>query len=372
MRKFKIIVDSKECGTCSGPTPSAVAKKVVKKLCGKSNKLVKFSLKECKRGCERVCGPYQGRMEKLDKPCKRDGKTITHRVVCGKVKKMRGGRDLRVEDFEKREGDSEFRIDRSIGMEPYIFFGSINYLGYNSYNYVIFCEKSFGGQVVIRENSLPLNKLKLKDKYFIALLTELRDYLNRFNGFRRIKSYLNQKIDNHKYIILDKTPVFNLTRTNNITPTRENHQTILQKSCKEYQANYQFSGKINGKPYNTNKLFRGNNRKPRSLYLYDPGEKKYKLLLTELDYLVNVDNGTSITYSGLFQRPDMDEPFQIQAGRTKIKITDIDHYSYLYENCSELNLKFPCWIIFLKTEEQKRNQRNKNYLNYMRNRVNDL
>jgi hypothetical protein len=90
-RKFKVIVNSKECGTCSGATPSAVAKKVVKKLCGTSSKVVKFSLKECKRGCERVCGPYQGRMEKLDKPCKRDGKTITHRVVCEKVKKMRGG-----------------------------------------------------------------------------------------------------------------------------------------------------------------------------------------------------------------------------------------------------------------------------------------
>ena len=91
-RKFKIIVNSKECGTCSGATPSAVAKKVVKKLCGTSSKVVKFSLKECKRGCERVCGPYQGRMEKLDRPFKRDGKKITHRVVCGKVKKMRGGK----------------------------------------------------------------------------------------------------------------------------------------------------------------------------------------------------------------------------------------------------------------------------------------
>jgi hypothetical protein len=30
-------------------------------------------------------------MEKLDKPYKRGGKTITHRVVCGKVRKMRGG-----------------------------------------------------------------------------------------------------------------------------------------------------------------------------------------------------------------------------------------------------------------------------------------
>jgi hypothetical protein len=90
-RKFKVIVNSKECGTCSGSSLSAVAKKVVKKLCGSSSKVVKFSLKECKRGCERVCGPYQGRMEKLDKPYTRDGKKITHRVVCGKVKKMRGG-----------------------------------------------------------------------------------------------------------------------------------------------------------------------------------------------------------------------------------------------------------------------------------------
>jgi hypothetical protein len=90
-RKFRIIVNSKECGTCSGSSPSAVAKKVVKKLCGSSSKVVKFSLKECKRGCERECGPYQGRMEKLDKPCKRGGKTITHRVVCGKVRKMKGG-----------------------------------------------------------------------------------------------------------------------------------------------------------------------------------------------------------------------------------------------------------------------------------------
>jgi len=90
-RKFKIIVNSKECGTCSGSSPSAVAKKVVKKLCGNSSKVVKFSLKECKRGCERECGPYQGRMEKLDRPYTRSGKKITHRVVCGKVKKMRGG-----------------------------------------------------------------------------------------------------------------------------------------------------------------------------------------------------------------------------------------------------------------------------------------
>ena len=105
-RKFKIIVDSKECGTCSGSSPSVVAKKVVKKLCGSSSKMVKFSLKECKRGCERVCGPYQGRMEKLDRPYKRGGKTITHRVICGKVRKMRAGSiihsDDTIRDFRNR------------------------------------------------------------------------------------------------------------------------------------------------------------------------------------------------------------------------------------------------------------------------------
>ena len=144
-RKFKIIVNSKECGTCSGATPSAVAKKVVKKLCGTSSKVVKFSLKECKRGCERVCGPYQGRMEKLDKPYKRAGKKITHRVVCGKVKKMRGGRDLVAEDFEKREDDGDFKFDQ-IGLRPHIFFGKIKVNGKTYYQYVIFNVEHFGGK----------------------------------------------------------------------------------------------------------------------------------------------------------------------------------------------------------------------------------
>jgi len=100
-RKFRVIVNSKECGTCSGSSPSTVAKKVVKKLCGASSKVVKFSLKECKRGCERVCGPYQGRMEKLDRPYTRAGKKITHRVVCGKVKKMRGGLHQNINKYLK-------------------------------------------------------------------------------------------------------------------------------------------------------------------------------------------------------------------------------------------------------------------------------
>ncbi len=91
IHKFKIIMNSKEYGTCSGLSPTAVAKKVVKKLCGSLNKTVKFSLKECKSGCKRVCGPYQGWMEKLDRPYKKGGKTIMHHVVCEKVPKMKGG-----------------------------------------------------------------------------------------------------------------------------------------------------------------------------------------------------------------------------------------------------------------------------------------
>jgi len=138
-------------------------------------------------------------MEKLDKPYTRAGKKITHRVVCGKVRKMRGGRDLVAEDFEKREDDGDFRIDRSIGIEPYIFFGDTIYLGCNSYNYAIFCEKWFGGKVVIRTvGNLKLNHYKVEDKYFITLLKKLKEYLDKFNGFRRIKAYLNKIISNYK------------------------------------------------------------------------------------------------------------------------------------------------------------------------------
>jgi hypothetical protein len=97
IRKFRIIINSKELCTCSGSSPSSVAKKAVKKLCEGSKKTVKFSLKECKCGCKKVCdckkvcGPYQGHMEKLDKPYKRNGKLITQRAVCEKVQKMKGG-----------------------------------------------------------------------------------------------------------------------------------------------------------------------------------------------------------------------------------------------------------------------------------------
>jgi len=413
-RKFKIIVNSKECGTCSGATPSSVAKKVVKKLCGTSSKAVRFSLKECKRGCERVCGPYQGRMEKLDRPYKRGGKTITHRVVCGKVRKMRGGRDLRIQDFEKREGDGEFRIDRRIGLEPHIFFGSTNYLRKDAYNYVIFCEKGSGGNVLIRDNNFPLYTYKLKDKYFINLLRELRKYLDNFNGFRRIKDYLNTiiPVNSHPANVIESSSAHvnviengsanvnviengsanvnviesssaqgnvrenDPAQGNRNGPAQVSKPIILSNCCIEYPANYQFSGKNHkGKPYNTNKLFRGTGN--NHLYLYEPKKKKYELLLTELDYLVNVNDPLSITYSGVFKRQYQN----IRAGSKKIPITDIDHYLYCpNESCFlkiyhripnqiyiqvirkttnrsnevpqfsnvDINdsMQFPCWIIF--------------------------
>jgi hypothetical protein len=52
-------------------------------------------------------------MEKLDKPYKRDGKKITHRVVCGKVRKMRGGdldEFLNKGHVEKNVTDKYFKI----------------------------------------------------------------------------------------------------------------------------------------------------------------------------------------------------------------------------------------------------------------------
>jgi len=181
-RKFRIIVNSKECGTCSGSSPSTVAKKVVKKLCGTSSKVVKFSLKECKRGCERICGPYQGRMEKLDKPCKRDGKTITHRVVCGKVRKMRGGKINRTGRLDKTDfvcDDDDDKVKRHVlTREPYIFFGK-NING-NTMRYVAFNEKINGVKTAmfkVLTASDEINEISIDKVSFVAI-DELIEFLN--------------------------------------------------------------------------------------------------------------------------------------------------------------------------------------------------
>ena len=199
-RKFKIIVNSKECGTCSGATPSAVAKKVVKKLCGTSSKVVKFSLKECKRGCERVCGPYQGRMEKLDKPYKRDGKTITHRVVCGKVRKMRGGNLdelLNKYHVEKKETDKNFKIEiystkgtRGVHSTYYVFLGNITLDDNNYFEYIIY---AFEKTIIIHK----LESLK-------------KNNTNKITGLNYKEILEQTNIDRFKEIFnsLDKTDFF--------------------------------------------------------------------------------------------------------------------------------------------------------------------
>ena len=214
-RKFKIIVNSKECGICSGSSPSAVAKKVVKKLCGSSSKAVKFSLKECKRGCERECGPYQGRMEKLDRPYKRGGKTITHLVVCGKVRKMKGGA-LSNSDF-KREIDnnvSKRDIFKYLPNRKLFFFGSLftksenNSLNevepynveYNNkykryYRYAIFFNSFDKSIQYILELTIRDNNFQIEDLFKTSNNTrieKLKEFIKKNNRImEKLKEYLN-------------------------------------------------------------------------------------------------------------------------------------------------------------------------------------
>ena len=215
-RKFKIIVNSKECGTCSGATPSAVAKKVVKKLCGTSSKAVRFSLKECKCGCERVCGPYQGRMEKLDKPYTRAGKKITHRVVCGKVKKMRGGA-LSSDNFIKGEHDDDFKFDK-IGLRPHIFFGEVEVGNQRYYKYVIFNNEHFGGN----KKTCGFNELKINGESISIVPITGKKIVGEKNNNQ-------QQSNNHE----------NTGNGNNNTRPSENIQNNNQQQSNNNNTNYE-------------------------------------------------------------------------------------------------------------------------------------
>ncbi len=425
VRKFKIIVNSKECGTCSGATPSAVAKKVVKKLCGTSSKVVTFRLKECKRGCERVCGPYQGRMEKLDKPYKRDGKKITHRVVCGKVRKMRGGRDLVAEDFDKEKNNNYNELFKSYQLHNkkkfsllsikkksntnkqqihnynnkllqlssslhyhvkieenknnnilYAYFGTItiyvNNFGYkNYYKYVIFIDNK-NNVIFLQLNPdfsithFNFHKNRIDD--------ELKDYLLKL--YKKLENESNDKKLRIQNFIKKTLKINNDSVNSNLNKSINVHSEpeTLPNGCIKYPANYKFSGKNkNGILYSTNKLFRGNSKSCK-LYLFNPTENIYNLLLTELDYLVNVydinGNPFQITYSGLFFREG------VIAGSVKINIDDIEKFLYCPQSFSNLNKKitlqvkndyfnnrsfqFPCWIIFKKETRTENKERQEN------------
>ena len=194
IRKFRIIVNLKECGTCSGSSPSSVAKKAVKKLCDGSKKIVKFSLKECKRDCKKECGPYQGHMEKLDKPYNRNGKTITHRVVCEKVRKMRGGRDLVVEDF-KNEDSKKYKIS-IIDDKVYIFFDNFMvFYEHNPTEYfsnVIYVDSNSRSK--IKELKINTGKFKLIDNINIKSINDIALKHLKIQLFMKCRNNTNLKI----------------------------------------------------------------------------------------------------------------------------------------------------------------------------------
>jgi hypothetical protein len=319
---------------------------------------------------------------------------------------MRGGRDLRVDDFRKKEDyfnllhlmnvegmrrrtknyfdklkslndEGRQKIKRENGEKsnkivnklmyhyriegygffkiPYIFFGDIpiviNNKGYTPfYKYVIYNTNNDGGDVLISQVNSSGNDVEPVNfnENNTDLYDKLRELYNELkknpNNYKRIQKFIKVKLnirngngnDPAQGNVRENSPAQGNVRENSPAqgnvrgngPDEVSEQIKLSNGCIKYPANYHFSGKINGKPYNTNKLFRGNNRQPRSLYSYDPRKGKYELLLTELDYLVNANDPPSITYSGLFQLSDQSVPLLINAGDTKISITDIDHYLY--------------------------------------------
>ena len=243
-RKFKIIVDSKECGTCSGSSPSVVAKKVVKKLCGKSNKMVKFSLKECKRGCERMCGPYQGRMEKLDRPYKRSGKTITHRVVCGKVRKMRGGVngiELSIKDLELPIKMNNYFIIKPINLIPCLFLYSNEYVKkeYQTHFKFVICNdckviKYEDGHLIeiTYNNNNNSNNQKLLDSGLFELLNKESVFTDEKNGWSSSKKIIDIiKIHYPKYtdIIACLERLHSIYQKNKRNKRNSNYKSYMQE-----------------------------------------------------------------------------------------------------------------------------------------------
>ena len=321
-RKFKIIVNSKECGTCSGATPSAVAKKVVKKLCGSSSKVVRFNLKECKRGCERMFGPYQGRMEKLDRPFKRDGKTITHRVVCGKVRKMRGGRELVASDFNRPELLSKFN-DKMIDGKPHVFFGGhyedpFKFVVFNRELYKLGDKKSIGIRVLQGNDVKPIEKLenlRLELQYELSRLGEL---LKDKREYKTIRYFLE------KYDILQ-----NITKQ-----TFENSSEPYVEYSTKYKSRY--NPKIKLVEYN--KYF---------ILFFDFLESKprYCLVFTNNDFINNdfiviyIENGDIESIENLFGEISDHSYIYLLANNDNVPVFIKDKLNRLIEKEKEIREK---------------------------------
>ena len=127
-------------------------------------------------------------MEKLDRPFKRDGKTITHRVVCGNVRKMRGGKIGRTGILDETDfvcDNEEDKVKRHIlTREPYIFFGK-DPLNKNNkeMKYVAYNEKIDGVKTGIFKELVILSRDHIHDisikKISVYVIDELIDFLNK-------------------------------------------------------------------------------------------------------------------------------------------------------------------------------------------------
>jgi len=265
---------------------------------------------------------------------------------------------------------------------PYIFFGEIPILMPNDtnkleyvmfYRYVIYTNH-IGNNVHILQ--IKLNRTDIEEitqfddnnSDLIEKLQLLHDELKKTpTKYKRIQKFLEKTISSKMSALGQgngNEHSTNYEQENQLQQSQDNiNNRVNNNNYIKYPADYQFSGKKNGKAYNTNKSFRGN-----KLYLYDPIKEKYELLLTELDYLVNINGENvepAITYSGVLDNK------LTNAGNTKIPITDIDYYLYcpnranlpikpiyiqkLWPNTTTYHnvdidgsIEFPCWIIFKK------------------------
>lgn len=289
------------------------------------------------------------------------------------------------ENFKKTDDDGEYRIE-VFDDHPYVYFGEIeSNPGEKRYEFVTCIDNMYSTFYIqeIKDGKVEIIPFRNNNEIYtrndlISKLKELFKYLSKLdkeatlqiidNSFKQLyeeylsfdeqkqktiqeqcyafsSQYFKQLLKFINEIISSSSPVEPEKNTN----VNEGKSETLSNSCTKYPANYQFSGKNkNGKPYNTNSLFRGimngNKRIPCKLYLYNQVTKQYRLLLTELDYLVNVND--KIVYSGLLDKNSI-------STRTKdigIEISNIQHYLYCNSsnNSTKRNIDFPCWIIVKK------------------------
>jgi hypothetical protein len=137
-------------------------------------------------------------MEKLDKQYKRNGKTITHRVVCEKIqiKKMKGGIALNAENFKiiGKKLDGDFGFD-TFWTKPCIFFKK-NLL---DFEYAIFNKSHINQSVgIARCMNGNVTEVTTFDKELLNELQKLKIFLNKnhIEKFKSIQKFLNDKVGN--------------------------------------------------------------------------------------------------------------------------------------------------------------------------------